>query len=226
MVEVTLDKLPAPLVALINRAKFQVAYHLPLTDRYVVEHVLPTGQRQELEYDVALGRCLTLAERIAQLPPARRTVLTDENVTVSSTYFIDPATSQLRLSLEMIDESGQKLLSTVRLVYVKLAWDEDALVQQALQRRRFPAEYATWSREQRIGHWAMVLHRYRRAHGESGRDEDEVYTLELIRDLERTEPKLRDMLADILTKVGRLEQTPPDQAIAAFTSRTGIAVGP
>ena len=125
----------------------------------------------------------------------------------------------------MIDDSGQTLVSTVRLVYVKTPWNQDAVLQQALQRRRFPVDYATWSRQQRVGHWAMVLHRWRRAHGESGRNEDEIYTPELVRDLERTEPELRDMLVDILTEVGWLEQTPASEAIAAFTSRTGIAVG-
>jgi len=222
MVEVALDRLPAPLVGMINRAKFQVAYHVPETDRYIVEHVLPSGQSQELEYDVALGRCLTTDERRAELPPPQRSVLADEHLTMVMTYSIDDATSEKRVTFATDDGS----VSVVRGVYVPLVWDGAQLIRDALHRQRFPARYAALSREEKISHWAGVIHRWRRVHGESGRDEDEIYTPELVRDLERTEPKLRDMLREILTVVGFLEQTPADQAIAAFTSRTGIAVGP
>jgi hypothetical protein len=226
MMCVTLAELPAPLVAVTNEATMHEMYHLPERGRFIVRHVLPDGRNEELEYDATLGRCLTLAERAAELPPARRALLSDRNVTISSTYFIDPTTCQLLESFQAIDESGQKLVDSVRLVYVKTAWDDRAEVQSALQQRAFPAEYATWSRAERIGHWAYAIHRWRRVHGESGRNEDEIYTPDLVTDLERIEPKLRDMLGEILAEVGWLEQTPAAEAIAAFTTRTGIAVRP
>lgn len=226
MVSAKLDELPAALIAMINRPKFQEAFHLPERGRYVARHVLPDGRREELEYDEALGRCLTLEERTAELPPGRTTARPDENVTVSSTYFIDPATSQLRLLLEVIDDTGGKLVSTTRLVHVPTPWNEDEQVNQALARRNFPAVYAAWPRDEQIAHWAGVLHRYRRARGESGRDEDEIYTPELVRDLERVDPRLRDLLPEILAVVGQLEQTPAAQAIAAFETRTGIKLAP
>jgi hypothetical protein len=216
MIEVALDKLPGPLASQV--AKLQVAYHLPENDRYIVEHVLPSGPRQELEYDVARARCLTDDERRAELPAATRTVLGDFAMVTS--YEIDAATSEKRV-IFATDDGGVKV---ERAVHVPLVWDGAQLLRDALRRQNFPATYAAMSRDDKILHWAGVIHRWRRARGESGRDENEVYTPELVRDLERTEPKLRDLLREILTHVAGLEQTPADQAIAAFTKGTGIAV--
>jgi hypothetical protein len=95
-----------------------------------------------------------------------------------------------------------------------------------LHRQRFPAQYRGWNRAEKISHWAYVIHRWRRVNGESSRDEDAIYTPELVSDLERIEPNLRDMLGEILAQVGRLEQTPAAEAIAAFTARTGITIRP
>lgn len=224
MVDTALDALPGPLAASIN--KFQVAYHLPARGRYIARHVRPDGRREELEYDVARGRCLTVDERKAELPPDRRLVLPDEGVTATSTHFIDDETSQLRVRLSAVDDAGRAFLSSVSLAHSPYERNEEDDVRLALRRHRFPAVYATWPKEQKVAHWATVLHRFRRANGESGHDEDEIYTLGLISDMERTDPQVRDLLPEILASVGWLEQTPADEAIAAFSSRTGIPVGP
>jgi len=85
------------------------------------------------------------------------------------------------------------------------------------------AHYAKMTRAEKVQRWAALIHRFRRWRRENEWDEDDVYDEELVPELERTEPKLRDMLRDILTQVGRLEQTLPDKVIATFASRTGIA---
>jgi hypothetical protein len=216
VVDVPLDKLPAPVLAAIQPAKLQCAYHLAEKDRYIVELV----PRQERVYDVALGRCLTDDERRAELPSPQRTALADFVMVTS--YAIDPDTSEERVTFATDD--GR--VSVVRNVFVPLVWDGAQLLRDALRQQQFPAHYARLSREEKITHWAGVIHRWRRAHGESGRDEDEIYTPQLVRDLERHEPHLRGMLAEILTLVGALEQTPAAQAIAAFAARTGISVAP
>jgi hypothetical protein len=224
MVNVLLDALPEALVASINKAKFKIAYHLPERGRYIARHVLPSGRREELEYDVALGRCLTIEERKAEIPLGQRKIA-DHNVTVASTYFIDDDTSQLLDLLEAFDDTGHRLLNNVGLVHAPYTRNEEELVKEALRQRNFPAVYATWPKEQKIGYWGNVLHRYRRTNGESGRDEDDIYTLGLITDMEKIDPSVRELLPDILAQVGWLEQTPADKAIAAFSSRTGIQVG-
>jgi hypothetical protein len=225
MVEVKVHDLPAPLVAAIREAGFRVAYHLPDRGRYIARHVLPDGRSEEIEYDAASGRCLTLEERRRELPPPRRAAVPGAQVDIVTTYFIDDPTSSLMVCFEAVDATGTSLVREVAPVHVAVTWDGEQMVRQALQRKRFPADYAEWPRERRIAHWARVLHRLRRAHGESGRDEDEIYTLDLVRDLERTEPRIRDLLPEILALVGGLEQTRAEEAIAAFSSRTGIRLG-
>jgi hypothetical protein len=216
MVDVPLDKLPAQVLAAIAPAKLQCAYYVAEKDRYVVELV----PRQERVYDVALGRCLTDDERRAELPAPQRTALAD--FVMLTSYAIDADTSEERVTFATDDGS----VTVVRNVFVPLVWDGAQEIRDEQRYQQFPAQYARLSREDKIVHWAGVIHRWRRAHGESGRDEDEIYTPELVRDLERHEPHLRGMLAEILPLVGALEQTPADEAIAAFTARTGIAVAP
>lgn len=222
MIEVRLDDLPAPLIAAIHAPGFRVAYHLPERGRYVARHVRPDGRREEIEYDAALGRCLTVDERRRELPAPSRRDLPGEHAVLVTSLFIDDETSGLSFRFEALDATGAPLAEVVKPAHVRLRWDGEDLVRQALRRQRFPAEYTTWPREQRIAHWAALLHRFRRAHGESGRDEDEIYTLDLVRDLERTDPGVRALLPGILAAVGRLEQTPPREACAAFSARTGI----
>jgi hypothetical protein len=225
MVEVRLCDLPEPLAAAIHAEGFRVAYHLPERGRYVARHVLSDGRSEEIEYDVALGRCLTVDERRRELPAPSQRGIPGELADLVTTHFIDDETSGLSMRFQAIDPSGACLADVVKPAHVRLRWDGEKLVRQALLRQRFPADYAEWPRERRTAHWATVLHRLRRAHAESGRDEDEIYTLDLVRDLERTDARIRKLLPEILTLVGGLEQTRAEEAIAAFSSRTGIRLG-
>lgn len=222
IVRVVPEALPAAVTAALGGATVHIAYHLPATDRYIIRGALPNGQRQEMEYDVARGRWLTVDERRAELPPPRHDQLGDEGVGYTTSYRITDTTCDKLVNFKTDDGS----VDTDQLVHTAAAPDGAQVVREELQRQRFPARYATWGRPEKVAHLAQVIHRWRRARGESGKDEDEIYTPQLVRDLERTEPNLRDMLAEILTQVGALEQTPAAEAIAAFTARTGIAVSP
>ena len=92
--------------------------------------------------------------------------------------------------------------------------------------RKYADRLAYWVSERDRGQADAINKGLRRANGESGYEEDDVYSLDLIRDMERTDPHVRALLPEILTLVGGLEQTAPEEAIAAFTARTGIPVGP
>lgn len=226
MFDVKLRDLPGRLVELIQRDRFLFAYSLPEKARFVAQHVRADGRKEELEFDLGLGRTLTPDERARELPGAGRETLADEDVTVVSRYFIDEPTSELRVQFDVLDSAGAKILSITKAVYDPTPWDRVQVIREALRRLRFPSEYARWPRQQKVAHWAVKLHRLRRAHGESGEEEDEIYSPGLIRDMERTDPQVRGLLREILTLVGEMEQTPPDVAIAAFTARTGIPLEP
>ncbi len=224
MVEVRLDELPEPLRSAINRNRFLFAWSLPERGRTIARHVRADGEREELEFDVALGRVLTPDERRRELPEGGQETIAEEGVTVVSRYSLDARTSELRVELEVIDGADATVLKIRRAVYAPIPWERTAAIREALQERRFPAVYAAWPREQRAAHWAFRLHRLRRAHGEDGREEDEVYSLELVRDLERTDPQVRALLPEILALIADLEQTAPEEVARRFTARTGIVV--
>lgn len=226
MIRVSLADLPPALVASIDAGKFLYAYSLPERGRYVARHLRSDGRLEELEYDVPLGRCLTLDERRRALPDRERTALPAQGVTVLATHALDDATAVQHVTLDVLDDHGGAIVRLKKQVYDPTPWDVARVVEAALKVHRFPAEYAAWPKEQKVSYWATTLHRFRRVHGESGRDEDEIYTPDLVRDMERIDPGVRDLLPDILAEVGWLEQTPAAEALAAFTARVPMALGP
>jgi hypothetical protein len=226
MKDVALGALPPGLAARVNRPKFLYAYAIPERGRHVARHVTADGRLEELEYDDRLGRCLTLEERARELPVGGEEVLANEQVTVASRYFLAPQTHHLTVHMDVADAAGKALLSLDQPFYATSPWTTEKVVGEALRRNRFPLEYASWPRNQKVAYWASTLHRWRRTNGESGGDEDEIYSEGLVKDMEKTDPKVRLLLPDILAYVGGLEQTPAAEALAAFTSRTGIALDP
>ncbi|APR79594.1 Hypothetical protein A7982_04941 [Minicystis rosea] len=224
MIDISLDQLPPRFVASLGGRNPISACFLPEKGRYVARLARPDGKTEELEFDTALGRCLTLDERRRELPAVDRQAHEVERVTVTSTSFLDPDTGELHVRMDVDDDAGLRVTSIDKVVHDPDAWAADEVLEQVLARRRFPSEYAAWPRDRKVSHWAATLHRFRRAMGESGRDEDDVYTPDLVRDMESTDPRVRELLRDILTQVGALEQTAPAEAIAAFTTRTGIHV--
>jgi hypothetical protein len=226
MKDVALGELPPGLAARVNRPKFLYAYAIPERGRHIVRHVTADGRLEELEYDDKLGRCLTLEERARELPVDGREVLESGQVTVASRYFLASETHHLTVHMDVADAVGKAVLSLDQPVYATSAWTKEKVVAEAWRLHRFPLEYASWPRNQKVAYWASTLHRWRRSNGESGGDEDEIYSEGLVKDMEKTDPKVRLLLPDILAFVGRLEQTPPAEVLAAFTSRTGIALHP
>lgn len=224
MIEVGLDMLPPSLATIVGQGRLLVGYHLVDHDRYVVQYVQPDGQRRELEYDMALGRCLTVDERRAELPPESREPLPDEGLTVVTRHLLVDEHAERRVQFDAIDDRGATVVSLSRAVHVPLAWDGRQLIEEALHRQRFPVDYAAWPRPQRVAYWAATLHRFRRASGESGHQEDEIYTPALVSDMEKTDPQVRQLLPDILAHVAALEQDSADRAIAAFAAGTGVGV--
>lgn len=225
MIEVGLDMLPPSLAAIVRQGRLLVGYQLVDQDRYVVQYIQPDGQRRELEYDLALARCLTVDERRAELPPETREPLPEEDLTVVTRHVVVDELAERRVQFDAIDDHGTTVVSLSKAAHVPHAWDGKQLIKEALQRQRFPVDYATWPRSQRVAYWATTLHRFRRANAESGHEEDEIYTPALVHSMEKTDPEVRQLLPDILARLAALEQDSADQTIAAFTARTGVAVG-
>jgi hypothetical protein len=216
--------LPRNLAASIPQGAFLCAFDKEEKGRFVVWHVTSPGHAEELEYDAALDRPLTIAERTAELPAGKEQVLPQQALRVVSRYFIDKETSKLRVTLHVMDASGVKIAEAVQDVYDPFEWTLEGVVRSAVQQARFSAEYAAWPRDQKVAYWAASLRRLRRAAGESGADEDSVYSPSLIQDMEKIDPQVIALLPDILGLVAGMDQIDAAQAVAAFSAGTGVAL--
>ena len=224
MKAIGLSALPPGFASALDPSGFRVAYQLPTPGRYAALHVRADGQLEELEFDTTLGRVLRRDEREKELPKDTTQALAAEKVTLRTSYALDPKTSELKVRFSATDGSGAEVAVVERPAHTSIVWDGAELVRQALKRQGFPAEYARWSRDDKVRYWAGLLHRWRRAHGESGKDEDEIYDAGLVRDMRTTDPNVVALLPDVLTLVARLEQSSPAEAIATFSTKTGVAV--
>jgi hypothetical protein len=222
--DVALNDLPTAFASALDRSGFRFAYQLSKPTRYVAWQVRSDGQGEELELDTTLGRCLTRDERTKELPAATTQTVDPEKMTLQTTYALDPRTAELRVRFAASDAAGVEVVAVERRAHVPMPWDGAQLVRQALKRQGFPAEYAGWSRDQKVRYWAIQLHRWRRAQGESGKDEDEIYNAGLVRDMQMTDPSVVALLPDVLTQVAQMEQSSPTEAIATFSAKTGVRV--
>lgn len=224
MLDVELDMLPASFRAILHKGRFLVAYHLPVRGRYVAQYIQSDGQRRELEYDVASQCCLTLDERRAELPGETREPWPEEGLTILTRYFLADELEELRVQFDAVDDSGGTVVSRSVSAYVPTVWDGKQLIQEALHRQRFPARYAALTRSEQVTFWAQKLLRFRRAKGESGCEENAIYTPALIEDMEKIDPHVRQLLPEILGQLATLEQTEASETFASFSAGTGVLV--
>ncbi|HTM22191.1 MAG TPA: hypothetical protein VL172_16840 [Kofleriaceae bacterium] len=219
---VALHELPPAIRAAVPPDRF--LYALRTGGGWVVREVVG-GRSHELEFDEALGRFLTVDERRSRMPADRSfEVVGDGHFSVTQTHHIDADTEELRARLAITDDGGRPVTELTKAVFDPTPWRGEEVAALAIRHHDLPRRYASWPRDDQVRYWAAQLHRFRRVHGESGRDEDELYTPALVRDMEKVDPRVRELLADILALVGRLEQTDPAQAIEAFERRSGISV--
>jgi len=219
------NQLPAAVQAAIPEERF--LYALRGKGGYVVREVTDAGRSSEREFDEGLGRFLTVEERRQRLPPGDRFVFAgDEPVTVTVTHHIDADTGELRAHFAIVDDAGRPVAELTRDVFRPTPWRPEEVVAEVMRAHQFPQRYASWPRDEKVRYWAAKLHRLRRARGESGRDEDDLYSPELVGDMEQLDPQVRDLLADVIARVGELEQTDPGAAIDAFEQRSGISIRP
>ena len=107
-------------------------------------------------------------------------------------------------------------------MYAPVQTDPIAFLDGELHRLRFRLEYTSWDAEAKVAYWADALHRLRRANGELGRDEDEIFTPALLQDMERTDPHVRALLPRILQRLAARGQIDFSQLEAHFMERVEL----
>jgi hypothetical protein len=218
-----------PLSALPGRAaaqlkRFLFAYQLFDNGRFVIRHADPSNNRiEELEFDPRVNRFLSPDERLRLRESERRQLRLPSGYTVQVSYRIEPQRSCLLAHYDVRSGAdGEKTLEIEQEMYAPTPSDPIAAITHALDHAQSPLEYARWHEDRKIEYWAMTLHRLRRAKGELGRDEDEVFTAALLHDMERTDPNVRSLLPGILLQLARLDQVDPTLMETTFMQRVGL----
>lgn len=218
-----------PLTALPSRAaaelkRFLFAYELVGSGRFVIRHADPSSNSiEELEFDAKQGRYLSATERLQLRASEPSHFRMPSGQTVRLSYRVHPERNTLLAHYDVFaSDHAQSVVEIEQEVYGPMQSDRIAFITKELQHARFPAEYARWGEQAKVAYWADTLHRLRRANGESGRDEDEVFTPALLQDMERTDTHVRGLLPRILRRLAALDQVDPRQLEARFMQRVGL----
>jgi hypothetical protein len=220
---VGLQSLPVNAANGINREKFLFSYYVPEKNRYVIRHVNPTTKKgEELEFDVEADRFLSIEERLKELPAPNTKVYTEKDIDAYAAYYIRPPSNEMWVHFDIHSKrKGKKVAEAEQQVYAPNEWNIASIVTAAVDKADFPKQYASWDEDRKVGYWASMIHRYRRWNGETGIDEDEVFSPSLLKDMEKTDPNVRFLLPKILTLAAHLEQTDPEALIRSFSERVG-----
>lgn len=221
---IELQSLPINAINGINSEKFLFSYYVPDSNRYVIRHVNSiTKKGEELEFDVQTDRFLPVGERLSDLPDPTVPVYIDRDLIVCGNYHIRPPSNELWVHFDIHSAGeGQKIAEVDQQVYSPIEWEIGSIVAAAVEKAEFPKQYATWDEDRKVGYWAFMIHRYRRWNGETGVDEDEIFTPSLLQNIEKTDSHVRFLLPKILSLVAQLEQTGPEVMIRSFAERAGI----
>lgn len=189
---------------------------------YVILVETADGSVHEQEYCTAVGRFLTEGERVAALPPDGPWPLDAfPSLRAVAKHGLQASTGARIVEIRVTDEEGALLSEFRSLWHVPGGPAIDAAIRRALERRRWPDEYRSWSEEERIAHTARQIHRWRRARGEEGLPEAGIFTADLLSDLRRLDPRIECILPQVLERAATLAGEPPERLLAAFAAGTG-----
>ncbi|MEY4577596.1 MAG: hypothetical protein RL701_2299 [Pseudomonadota bacterium] len=202
---------------------FLYAYSLESDTRFVIRVVNTDGAPRELEFDAREQRFLSAAERARALPPAGSVVYAPGSWEVRAAYTLNER-GELRVHSDVYDRhQGARLTELDKAVYAALEWNVPDTVARAVAQAHFPKEYASWDEQSKIGYWALALYRVRRSvQGDS--DEDDVFTPELLREMQAIDPAVVSRLRTILHLAAKLGGEEPEALTRSFEQRVGISL--
>ena len=218
--------LPDVVSAAVPEAVFLKAFDIPETKTIVVWYLdSKIGNQREIEFSRQLARALTRAEREANFPVEREVFLSDEGVKVRIGNRLAPETDVRYETYVAIDlVTSEKVAESQQIFYMPVMLEPAAVIQSAIKRARFPAQYAAWSAIDRIRHWVGMLYRLRRQTGESGLDEDRAFGPDVLATMRAVDSDVDAILGAVLAELARMEMMSPDAMRAAFNQGTGASI--
>lgn len=180
------------------------------------------GLCREREFDTASGRFLSRSEREAELPPDAPWPLEDApGYQAYASHGLHEGTDVRMVAVDITDPNGARVSSLRVAANAPGPSPVDRAIAAALTRHRDGQAAADRTGPERIAALTRTIHGWRRARGESGLPEDDIYTPELLAALRATEPDLDRLLPEVLTGVARLGGLDPEQVSTAFRVGTG-----
>lgn len=218
--------LPDVVSSVVQEAVFLKAFDSPETKTIVVWYLDSTvGNHRELEFSRQLARALSRTERESAFPAEREVFLRDEGVNVRIGNLLAPETDVRYETYVAIDPvTSEKVAESQQIFYVPFILEPAVVIQSAIQRARFPAQYAAWSAIDRIRHWVGMLYRLRRQTGESGLDEDRAFGPDVLATMRAVDSNVDAILGAVLAELARMEMMSPDLMRAAFNQNTGASI--
>ena len=223
---VVYSALPLFVCAAIPEAVFLKAIDNPETKSIVVWYLdSKIGNQRELEFSRQLARALTRAERESNFPAEREVFLHDDGVKARIGNWLAPDTDVRYETYVAIDpETSEKIAESQQIFYAPFMLEPAVVIQSAIKRARFPAQYAAWSAVDRIRHWVGMLYRLRRQTGESGLDEDRAFGPDVLATMRAVDSNVDAILGTVLAELARMEMMSPDAMRAAFNQGTGASI--
>ena len=223
---VAYSALPSFVCALIPEDVFLKAIDSPETKSIVVWYLdSKIDSQHELEFSRQLERALTRAEREANFPVEREIFLSDEGVNVRIGNWLAPETDVRYETYVAIDPvTSAEIAESQQIFYMPVLLEPAVVIQSAIKRARFPAQYAAWSVIDRVRHWVGMLYRLRRQTGESGLDEDRAFGPDVLATMRAVDSDVDAILGAVLAELARMEMMSPDAMRAAFNKGTGASI--
>lgn len=218
--------LPDIVSAAVSEAEFLKAFDNPETKTIIVWYLdSKLGNQRELEFSRQLARALTRGERESAFPAEREIFLRDECVNVRIGNLLAPETDVRYETYVAIDlVTSEKVAESQQIFYMPVMLEPAVVIQSAIKRARFPAQYAAWSVVDRIRHWVGMLYRLRRQTGESGLDEDRAFGPDVLATMRAVDSDVDAILGAVLAELARMEMMSPDAMRSAFNQKTGASI--
>ncbi|MFB9995150.1 hypothetical protein ACFFLM_24690 [Deinococcus oregonensis] len=224
--KLTHAQLPAPLAALVDPSDFLKAFDCPETQTVVVWRVnKQIGKQQELEFSLHLMRGLTRPEREAQFPAPAEVPLPALGAHVMKRDRLEEGTD-VRYETYDVYLLGQtaKITQCEQIYFAPALMTIADVVQPALENALFAGKYLAWSVDEKVSSWVAALYRLRRQMGETGADEDNLFSPRLLDELRLVDANIEAMLPSILHQLATMETSDPKAMLASFNSRTRLSL--
>lgn len=218
--------LPHAITSFIAESTFTKAYNFPEQRKVIVwTSDKNLKKSQEQEFSLMLNRFLTRDEREKDFPRPEVITMMDEGLSVIKSYRLEYGSDRLYETYDVRSLDLKTRIATCeQIFYSPMLNDVGDLVRKAVKTASFSTTYNGWSVQERENYWVGTLYRIRRQTGESGRNEDESFSVKLLNEMKATDPNIVTLLPAILGRLAAMESVNVNDLIDSFNQKTSLFI--